>query len=1332
MSTKNYFEQFTNLYKVQKTLRFALKPIGETLEHIKKAKLKGENEPKNLLKVDEIRAENYKKAKKIIDEFHKDFINQRLSGFSFEMADLEKFQIEYDTLKKDKSDAQKKKLAKEQDNLRKTISDTLTNSRLFKKEFIKEDLPKWLEENPIRIEGIENPKKIIQDFNGWTTYFGGFNENRKNIYTAKHHSTSIGYRLIHENLPKFIDNINRYNKAKKLGVDFSEVERNFDIGLDEIFTLKYFNPCLTQGGIDAYNAMVGGVTQEDGTKIQGINEKINLFAQQLTHRLAQAEDEDKKILGEQIRKVRSCKLEELYKQILSDRSKISFRLNEIKNDGELCQLIQNLFRINNNEVISKEEFIDKETGEIIEEEVNITDHLEKSFRRISEADHPDQLYIRNDRALTDISQTIFGNWTLIGKSLKFYAENEKLGKNKKGDPKKITSKEQETWLKQNYFSFGTIHKALEFYFNQFDANELDKEQADTQNNADAITTETKELAENKPLFAYFKSLEKTKKNQETNAFEKVSLLESVKSAFQPALEILKKYENEGGEKLKNEKKDVEKIKIYLDALMDLLHFLKPLYVELSRKDEKKAEVFEKDTGFYDDFDKAYNSLKQIIPLYNQTRNHLTKKPYSVEKYKLNFDNSTLAAGWDKNKETANTAVILLKDGKYFLAIMTKEYNKLFQTEPETNTVPMYQKMDYKLLPGASKMLPKVFFSRKNINYYSPSKEVLHIRNHGTHTKNGNPQKGYLKHDFDLKDCRKMVDFFKASILNHPEWKDFKFQFSQTNSYESIDEFYREVEQQGYKITFSDISESYIDECVTEGKLYLFEIYSKDFSKHSKGKPNLQTLYWKEIFSERNLKDVVYKLNGEAELFFRKASIQYPDIVWKEGHHKNDPLKKQKYPIIKDRRYAKDTFLFHCPVTCNFKTQGIFRFNDKVNTFLKNNPDVNILGIDRGERHLAYYTLINQKREIIKQGSFNNPQGTKDYHDLLDKREKERDNARKSWGTIEKIKDLKAGYLSQVVHEIAKLVVEHNAIVVFEDLNFGFKRGRFKVEKQIYQKLEKALIDKLNYLVFKDKNPMEAGGVLHGLQLTAPFESFTKIGKQTGIIFYVPAYHTSKVCPASGFVNLLYPRYETSKKSQEFFKKFDEIKFNSQDGYFEFKFNYKNFTNKAEGSRQKWTLYTYGERLENFRNPLQNNQWDTKKVKLTEAFKKLFKEYAINFTDVTGIKEQIGKQTEGEFFRQLIRLLKLTLQLRNSRINSDEDWMISPVKDKNGKFFDSREYGDENNEMPKNADANGAYHIGLKGLWGLEQINKQKEGEELNIAITNKEWYQFIQEKKYGE
>jgi CRISPR-associated protein Cpf1 len=74
--------------------------------------------------------------------------------------------------------------------------------------------------------------------------------------------------------------------------------------------------------------------------------------------------------------------------------------------------------------------------------------------------------------------------------------------------------------------------------------------------------------------------------------------------------------------------------------------------------------------------------------------------------------------------------------------------------------------------------------------------------------------------------------------------------------------------------------------------------------------------------------------------------------------------------------------------------------------------------------------------------------------------------------IESIKELKNGYISQVVHKLASLIIEHNAIIVFEDLNSGFKRGRQKIEKQIYQKLELALAKKLNYLTMKTKMDTE--------------------------------------------------------------------------------------------------------------------------------------------------------------------------------------------------------------------------------------------------------------------
>jgi hypothetical protein len=851
----------------------------------------------------------------------------------------------------------------------------------------------------------------------------------------------------------------------------------------------------------------------------------------------------------------------------------------------------------------------------------------------------------------------------------------------------------------------------------------------------------KEVALGKPLFSYFKQLTISKNNEETNKFEKIELFKQIKESYPAAQKVFEEYRDVEKEILKSKKdEEVRNIKNYLEALMDLQNFFKPLYVRLSPKDEKKqTEIFEKDNSFYDEFDVLFNVLNRIVPLYNQTRNYLTKKPFSIEKYKLNFENAQLAKGWAKDKEPDYTCVLLMKNGQYYLAVMNKKHKKLFAGKIPNNGQ-CYKKIIYKQVPDASKDIHtlvdingKVSRFTKGLdekrNEYCP--EIQKIKVKGSYTGD----------NLNKDELIKFIDYYKYCAVNYSNWKWCAFKFKHSAEYETFKNFTDDIRKQGYQITFCEVSENYINECVNEGRLYLFRIYSKDFSEKTRGNPNLHTMYWKALYDENNLKNVFYKLNGEAELFFRKASIVYDKNIWEKGHHANDPKKKQPYPIIKDRRYAKKegkdekdgTYLFHVPITCNFKAEEISKFNDEVNDSLRRNANVNILGIDRGERHLAYYTMIDDKGNILRdkngnylQGSLNDPTGRKDYRELLDKREDERDKARKTWNTIDRIKDLKEGYLSQVIHKIVSLMIEHNAIVILEDLNFGFKKGRMKVEKQVYQKLEKMLIDKLNYLVFKNKSNEEPGGLLKAFQLTAPFKSFKDLGKQTGFIFYVPSYFTSKICPATGFADLLYPYYETVKKSQEFFDKFHKIHFNQKNNYFEFEIkDYNAFNPKAEGTKQDWTICTFGTRLENYRNPEKNNNWDTQEVNLTEKMQKLFQNRDIHFNDGKCIKEKICQQSDSQFFKRLIKLLKLTLQIRNSRVNTDEDWMLSPVLNKHGNFFDSR-VADE--DMPQNADANGAYHIALKGLWCLEQIRKAEDPKKVNMAISNKEWLQFKQAK----
>lgn len=1227
---------FTNLYSLPKTLKFELKPIGKTLEFIN---------TNGLLAQDEHRADNYIKVKKIIDDYHKAFIENSLRNLKLKYEDIEAYYSYY--IIKNREENQKKAFANIQTSLRKQIASRFKDndlSRLFGKELIKEDLINFVKTNDDRI--------LIEEFKNFTTYFTGFHENRKNMYSEEEKSTSIAYRLINENLPKFIDNISTFDRVRNTSIEndfntiYSELEEYLNVvSIEEIFNLNYFTEVLTQTQIDVYNAIIGGKSFDDGRKTQGLNEYINLYNQT-------QKDKTKRL----------PKLKVLFKQILSDRNAISYIPEEFKNDNEVLNSIEKVYQDLNQEVFNK-----KKDGEY---------SLKELLLRIKEFEL-DKIYLRNDLSLTDISKKHLGDWGIINKAI----ANQYIKEN----PKKTKDKQEK------------YDEKIKKYLNSFDSFSI-------QFINDCLEDKTKKVED------YFIQC---KNKDDKNLFEQIEI-------YYNGIKDLLNTDYPENKQLSQDKESVEKIKLFLDSIKELQWFIKPFL--------EKGEVAEKDEKFYGEFSSMWKLLDDsITPLYNKVRNYMTKKPYSQEKIKLNFENSTLLDGWDVNKESDNASIILRKDGLYYLGIMNKKHNRIFDNKNiKTNGV-CYEKMDYKLLPGANKMLPKVFFSKSRIDEFSPSEKIIENYKNDTHKKG---------ETFNINDCRDLIDFYKRSIQKHEDWSKFNFNFSDNKTYNDLSGFYREVEQQGYKITFRNVSEEYINTLVEEGKLYLFQIYNKDFSPNSKGTPNMHTLYWKMLFDEENLKNVVYKLNGQAEVFFRKSSIKdenkiihkanSPILNKNEKNHKKESL--FDYDLIKDKRYTIDKFQFHVPITINFKAIGSENINPNVNQYIKENKVKHIIGIDRGERHLLYLSLIDLKGNIIEQLSLNEIRNEykgetykTNYRDLLNKKEVDRAEARKNWQTIENIKELKEGYLSQVIHKISQLMVEYNAIVVLEDLNFGFMRGRQKVEKQVYQKFEKMLIDKLNYLVDKKKDPQEEGGLLNAYQLTSKFESFQKLGKQSGFLFYVPAWNTSKIDPTTGFVNLFDTRYENIDKSIEFFGKFSSIEYNKAKDYFEFEFDYSKYTTKADGTKTSWTICTNSTRIETFRNTEKNSQWDSKEIVLSQAFKDLFDKYKINYS--SNLKASILSQDKKEFFEELLHLLKLTLQMRNSKTGTDIDYLISPVANNKGVFYDSRVVNDT---LPKDADANGAYNIARKGLWVIDQIKKTEDLKNLKLAISNKEWLSYVQ------
>lgn len=1217
-----YYEQLTNQYPVQKTICNRLIPIGKTLENIKS---------KKVLEQDYQRAGDYEIVKDLIDQYHVKIINEALSDCKFPIIE----EIAGLYLKEKRDDSENQKLEENMGILRKEIANCLKQhpkySILFKDELIKKELP---------MEHLsENEQAAVKNFERFTTYFSNFHKVRENLYSDEEKASAVAYRLVNENLPRFLDNTKIFQLICREQLDLTEIQPILEqysiVGIEPVFDADGFSYCMTQKGIDVYNAIVGEV-----------NKLINFSIQQSGKKIP--------------------KMKVLYKQLLVKGGK-AFEVKTFSSDEEVLNAVKSF-------AVSMQDFLSDANEDGIEA-------FMESLRECSGTG----VFVKNDAAMTTLSQDTTGAWNTFAEAISSRYDAEYEGKKKYGTEKYDEEKSKELKRVKSY-ELKTLQSVI------------------GENGGYIIETYIQRIKDDISTICH--------------CYEAM---------------IQKVYvEHDVTRKLSKNKDAVESIKAYLDAMKHLESNIK-----LLRGTGLEAE---RDTLFYSEYDEAADSFQVLDELYNMVRNYMTQKPYSTDKCKINFNRATFLDGWDLNKETDNLGILMVKEGDYYLAVMDAGSSKVLENAPTSVKEDVYHKMEYKLLPGPNKMLPKVFLCKKNQEKYKPSKELVEKYKKGTHKKGDN---------FSIEDCHKLIDFYKESIALNEDWSVFGFHFSDTNSYQDISGFYREVEEQGYKIDFRDIDADYINQLVEEGKLYLFKIYNKDFSENSKGNLNLHSIYWKMLFDPRNLKEKVYKLNGGAEVFYRPASIQSEErIVHEKGMAiTNKHMLEQKessifnYDIIKDRRYTQDQFEIHVPITINYRAKSTGNFNKKLNAILAKRDDVCVVGIDRGERNLLYAVVVDPKGNILEQISLNTivseyrtQQISVDYHSLLDDKEHQRDSARKSWSTIENIKDLKEGYMSQVVHVIAQLIIKYNAVVAIEDLNFGFMRGRQKVEKQVYQKFEKMLIDKLNYLVLdksrEQSDSLACGGSLNALQLTDKFESFKKIGRQTGIIYYVPAWMTSKIDPTTGFTNLFYLKYESVDKTKDFFSKFDKISYSAEAGYFKFEFDYSNFTYRADGTKTKWVACSVGERIEKFRNPKINNMWDEKTVSVTKEFEDLFEEYGIDFKDGHNLTGDIEKQASKDFFIRLCHCFKLMLQIRNSSIDGSIDYLQSCVMNDQGAFFKTTT---ANKSLPVDADANGAYNIARKGLWILQQIqNAGTNNGKIRMAISNKEWLEYAQNDRRAD
>lgn len=1296
------FSEFVAISKVQKTLRNELRPTPLTMKHIKQ---------KGIITEDEYKTQQSLELKRIADGYYRDYITHKLNDtnnldFSNLFEAIEEKYKKNDKDNRDKLDLVEKSKRGE---IAKLLSADDNFKSMFEAKLITQLLPVYVEQNYIG-EDKEKALETIALFKGFTTYFTDYFNIRKNMFKENGGASSICYRIVNVNASIFYDNLKTFMCIKeKAETEIALIEEELTELLDSwrlehIFSEDYYNELLAQKGIDYYNQICGDV-----------NKHMNLYCQQ--NKL----------------KANVFKMTKLQKQIMGISEK-AFEIPPMyQNDEEVYAAF--------NGFISRLE------------EVKLIDRLGNVLQNSNIYDTA-KIYI-NARCYTNVSSYVYGGWGVIESAIERYWYNTIAGK---GQSK---AKKIEKAKKDNKFM---SVKELDSIVSDYEPDYFNASNMDDDNSGRAFSGHG--------VLGYFNKMSKLLANMSLHTIT-----------------------YDSGDSLIENKETALNIKKDLDDIMSIYHWLQTFIID---------EVVEKDNAFYAELEDIYYELENVVTLYDRIRNYVTRKPYSTQKFKLNFASPTLASGWSRSKEFDNNAIILLRNNKYYIAIFNvnnKPDKQIIKGSEEQRLSTDYKKMVYNLLPGPNKMLPWVFIkSNTGKRDYNPSSYILEGYEKNRHIKSSG--------NFDINYCHDLIDYYKACINKHPEWKNYGFKFKETTQYNDIGQFYKDVEKQGYSISWAYISEADINRLDEEGKIYLFEIYNKDLSSHSTGKDNLHTMYLKNIFSEDNLKNICIELNGNAELFYRKSSMKRnithkkdtvlvnktyineagvrvsltdEDYIKVYNYYNNDYVidvekdkklveilerighRKNPIDIIKDKRYTEDKYFLHFPITINYGVDDE-NINAKMIEYIAKHNNMNVIGIDRGERNLIYISVINNKGNIIEQKSFNLVNNY-DYKNKLKNMEKTRDNARKNWQEIGKIKDVKNGYLSGVISKIARMVVDYNAIIVMEDLNRGFKRGRFKVERQVYQKFENMLISKLNYLVFKEKKADENGGILKGYQLTYLPKSALQIGKQCGCIFYVPAAYTSKIDPATGFINIFdFKKYSGSainakvKDKKEFLMSMNSIRYVNEGSaeyekighrqLFAFSFDYNNFkTYNVSIPVNEWTTYTYGERIKKL---YKDGRWSGSEVlNLTEDLIELMEQYGIEYKDGHDIREDISHMDEmrnADFICNLFEKFKYTVQLRNSKSEAegdDYDRLVSPVLNSHNGFFDSSDYKeneksddiiDDKQIMPKDADANGAYCIALKGLYEINKIkenwsdDKKLKESELYIGVT--EWLDYIQNRRF--
>lgn len=1355
------FDDFTNLYELSKTLRFELKPVGKTADFLKVNKV---------FEKDQTIDDSYNQAKFYFDKLHQKFIDsalaeERIKNLLFgELADFLTKKNEGISIKRkilnemrknndnDGVDLLQKEINKIEDEIKKEKDNFYKNIRAlfdieaenWKKQYDKKILGSGDKIEFSKADKKQKGVKFLTSAGILQVLKYEFPQSKENEFkkdgfpslSIEERENPGKNRYIFDSFNKFSGYLSKFQQTRdNLYADdgtstavATRILSNFDIFLANRKTFKdrYEKNCREIGF--------------DETDIFEINNYYNYLLQSGIEALDGYENSQNsynKIIGG------------INKQIKEYRDKKASEAKQDK-DKNFKKSIFPLFKTLEKQIlgkVEKEKQLIEKTRDKTEEEVffeKFEEFISDNKNRFKKAEDFMAKFF-NDEFSFAYENVYVKNTTINTISRRWFADAYNFERNLPQTSSK-DKKETDTPKVKKFISIEDIKNAVEqlegkpFKQTYYDKNIVSSEQE---------------------LWKQFLTVWK-------NEFE--SLFRGVKREDDTI--IIDGYGSTLSEanKLKffsrkrdDRKKEIDIIKNYADASLSVFQMMKYLALDGKDRDKTPGQI---NTDFYAELDE-YTKDFNFIKYYNAFRNFITKKPFSEEKIKLNFEkNPPILKGF--SKQYSSYLLKKIKDGRdeFYLGIL--DFGEIDET------IKIKKQSEYFYFPATQlkfqNLVNKAFESCFGYVY---SKEV-------------NESKAVI-------DAQQFIK--ERHLSKYPELKKLV-----ENRFSSKAEFSKEANRICLDIysknTFYPLDKSQVEDRNDNGELYLFKIINKDWSEHKKddSMKNVHTLYFERLFSKENLKQPIMKISGGSEMFSRDETEEIKKdqkhIITKENKKDITKFLKDKFSVEKYvyNRYMERKYFLHLSMVLNYGKQKtpqdrdkLVRFvggyNKKIRKELHNaNKSIHIIGIDRGEKNLLYYSVVNQKGEILDQGSLNKINEV-NYHEKLVAREKERLENRRSWQEVAKIKDLKKGYISHVIHKICELIIKHNAIIVLEDLNMRFKQIRGGIERSVYQQFEKALIDKLGYLVFKrdSYNPEKSldlhgpGGVLNGYQLSAPFVSFEKMGKQTGVIFYTQADYTSITDPLTGFRKNIYISNSASKeKIKEAIRRFKAIGWDKKEKSYFFTYNPTDFVDekyKGNTFSKEWTVYAKVSRIRREKDT--NGYWTYEEIDLNKEFGELFKIweirniYAEDFQDevlqkmedgeLGGEKEFDGKKRS--FYHAFIYLFNLILQLRNSyskqfktkeegekviveEIGEDIDFIASPVKpffstlakNKNGEELSLANFDKFNKKVIAenkekilndfNGDANGAYNIARKGIMILTAIGENPEKPDLYISKYN--------------